>query len=181
MVMIFNSTRGVEGSLRRLTSGEVKLLSNVFGGNINSSIIWVRKESFFPFGLQLNDYGMTPLGDMYVRDESYSDDYSLEEKCDKHFFIHEMTHSFQYQHGMNVFVRGIASCVAGYMYRLSEGKLLSDYNMEQQASIVADYYYLKNYGENDFFKLRTRNYIGVIDSSTLGLYGKVLVSSGVLI
>lgn len=181
MAKKFNANRGVEGTLRRLTSGEIKLLSGVFGNNINSSIIWVRKESFLPFGIQFDNYGMTPAGDLYVRDESYSDDYSLESNPDKHFFVHEMTHSFQYQHGMNVVLRGTASFAVGYMYKLSQGKLLSDYGMEQQACIVADYYYLKNFGESDFFKLHSKGYIGVIDSNTLGLYKKVLAGSGVIL
>ncbi|EOF5965501.1 type IV secretion protein Rhs [Salmonella enterica] len=166
--MIYNSNRGVEGTLRRLTSGEIKLLAGVFGKNINSSIIWVRKESLDPFGFQLDDYGMTPFGDMYVRDLSYSDDYSLEIKEDQHFFVHEMTHSFQFQHGMKVWFYGLGSSVVDYMYRLSKGKLLSEFHMEQQASIVADYFYLKNYGEGEFLRLKTRNYIGIIDSNTLG-------------
>lgn len=179
--MIYNSTRGIEGILRMLTPGERKILTDVFGTNIDSSIIWVRKESVLPFDLQFDNYGMTPLGDLYVRDALYSDDYSLEDKDDTHFFVHEMTHSFQYQHGMTVWLRGLASCVAGYMYKLKPGKVLADYSMEQQASIVADYYYLKNFGEKDFFSLDSRKYIGVIDASTLTLYQQVLAGSGVVI
>lgn len=177
--MIYNSSKGSEGSLRRLTPGEMQMLMDVFGNNINSSIIWVRKESALPFGLQFDNYGMTPLGDLYVRDTLYSDDYSLEQNHNKHFFVHEMTHSFQYQHGMAVWLRGLASCVAGYMYKLEAGKLFSEYNMEQQASIVADYYYLKNFGGSAFFSLTDRKYIGVIDANTIKLFQQTLIGSGV--
>ncbi|WP_437891848.1 hypothetical protein [Phytobacter sp. V91] len=50
--------------------------------------------------------------------------------------------------------------------------------MEQQASIIADYHYLKTYGENAFFKLKDRELIGVIDENTLSKYEPLILSAG---
>jgi hypothetical protein len=69
------------------------------------------------------------------------------------WLVHELTHAYQYQHGRSVlsllptamagfFVKGI------YDYGGADGllgKSFLDFNTEQQANIVADYYYLGTY------------------------------------
>jgi hypothetical protein len=69
------------------------------------------------------------------------------------WLVHELTHAYQYQHGRSVlsllptatagfFVKGL------YNYGGAEGlrgKTFADFNTEQQANIVADYYYLSTY------------------------------------
>ncbi|CRM65181.1 hypothetical protein [Pseudomonas sp. 37 R 15] len=57
--------------------------------------------------------------------------------------MHEMTHVWQYQLGYDVKVAGLKVTSKGakaYKYQLTEGRGLSDYNMEQQGEIVSDYY-----------------------------------------
>jgi len=49
-----------------------------------------------------------------------------------------MMHVWQHQKGMMVRTRGLFSWAVNYYYDLN-GKKLSDYGMEQQASIVSDY------------------------------------------
>jgi hypothetical protein len=41
-----------------------------------------------------------------------------------------------------------------YRYSLPNYKLFSSYGMEQQAAIVADYFYIKNYGIGGFNKAK---------------------------
>ncbi len=43
---------------------------------------------------------------------------------------------------MNVLLRGTMSWAATYEYSLPNYNTLADYGMEQQASILADYFYL---------------------------------------
>jgi hypothetical protein len=57
-----------------------------------------------------------------------------------------MAHVWQHQKGMWVRTRGLFSWAAEYRYRLDDKRLLHNYPMEQQASIIADDWFLKKYG-----------------------------------
>ncbi|MGU0056980.1 hypothetical protein ACVXG7_22155 [Enterobacter hormaechei] len=48
-----------------------------------------------------------------------------------------MGHVWQREKGMNVIFRGLVSWMVSYRYTL-DGRLLSEYPMEQQAQIIAD-------------------------------------------
>lgn len=69
------------------------------------------------------------------------------------WLVHELTHAFQYQHGRSV-LSLLPTAVAGFfvkgLYDYGgveglRGKAFTDFNSEQQANIVADYYYLSTY------------------------------------
>lgn len=69
------------------------------------------------------------------------------------WLVHELTHAYQYQHGRSV-LSLLPTAIAGffrkglYDYGGAEGlrgKTFADFNSEQQANIVADYYYLSTY------------------------------------
>ncbi|HEX7308901.1 hypothetical protein [Lentzea sp.] len=69
------------------------------------------------------------------------------------WLVHELTHAYQYQHGLSVW-RLLPTAIAGffrkglYDYGGAEGlvgKSFGDFNTEQQANIIADYYYLSTY------------------------------------
>ncbi|USX49477.1 hypothetical protein [Lentzea sp. HUAS12] len=69
------------------------------------------------------------------------------------WLVHELTHAYQYQHGRSVFSL-LPTAIAGffkkslYDYGGAEGlhgKTFGDFNTEQQANIIADYYYLSRY------------------------------------
>ncbi|MGR4051184.1 type IV secretion protein Rhs [Kosakonia cowanii] len=169
-----------EGFSRRLTLGEKKLASSVFGETISYDSVLIHCDSSLPFGLQNEEYVMTPNGEIYYRKMLYRADFSNEPPPTKHVFIHEMTHVLQYQRGMWVRFKGLGSWAASYKYRLDKLRL-ADYPMEQQASIVADYFYLKTYGEIEFFKLAGRELIGVVDKNTLAKYEPIIRSAGIKI
>ncbi|NIF49402.1 type IV secretion protein Rhs [Enterobacter sp. Ap-1006] len=141
------SAQAEEGSLRRMTLGEIAMARRVFGDSISYSRVWIHCDSYLPFGLQKQNYAMTPNGELWYRKTMYKDDFSsgsvfLE---DKYVFIHELVHVWQHQHGQWVRLRGAFSWAAEYTYKLDK-EALTDYSLEQQASILADYWLLLVYG-----------------------------------
>ncbi|WP_312191182.1 type IV secretion protein Rhs [Leclercia sp.] len=138
-----------EGGLRRLRLGEINLASTLYGYSIHYHKVWIHRESYFPFNLQDADRGMAPNGEMWFRTGKYQHDFSMPEKGEpqiaQHLFLHEMMHVWQHQRGMWVRMRGAFSWVADYTYSLDKATL-GDYGLEQQASLVSDYWLLKHYG-----------------------------------
>lgn len=134
------------GGVRQLTIGEIALAKTLYGYSILYHLVWVHRESYLPFNLQPVNVAMTPNGEMWFREDTYSPDFSLETRLDKkHLFMHEMMHVWQAQKGMFVRTRGLFSSVADYSYSLDKVDLLH-YGLEQQASIVSDYWLLQFYG-----------------------------------
>lgn len=134
---------------RVLTSGEIDMARDIFRRSILYHEVRVHDEKYMFF--QPDNSGMTPNGEIYV-DGIYSSDYSRESAQRKAFFIHEMTHVWQYQNG--ILLVGVRSSAifemigslgdygSIYDYVLDAGNDLTDYNLEQQASIVEDYFRL---------------------------------------
>ncbi|WKX27293.1 type IV secretion protein Rhs [Tatumella ptyseos] len=165
-----------EKSLRLLTLGEINLGKTVFGNSIQWNKVWVHCDSYLPFGLQGKFVGMSPNGEIYFRKETYLKDFSLSSRASQHFFMHEITHVWQHQHGMWVRARGLFSWATAYQYTIVPNKKLSQYSMEQQAQIIADYFLLKNYGVNGLKNEigRQAGFQGVLDNNTLLLYRNIL-------
>ncbi|GAA0504609.1 hypothetical protein GCM10009414_13000 [Tatumella terrea] len=69
-------------------------------------------------------------------------------------------------------MRGIISWAAAYHYSLAGNKLISDYNMEAQASLIADYFWLLKFGLSGFDKVS--NFQGVRGQNLLKSYEWVL-------
>lgn len=138
-----------EGGLRRLRLGEINLASTLYGFSIHYHKVWIHRESYLPFNLQNPGQAMAPNGEMWFRSEKYEDDFSMPVKEEtpvaQHLFLHEMMHVWQHQRGMWVRMRGAFSWIADYSYSFDKANLL-DYGLEQQASIVSDYWLLKHYG-----------------------------------
>lgn len=59
--------------------------------------------------------------------------------------MHEMVHVWQFQMGLAVAFWRLGNGFVDYQYDLTNDKILSDYRMEQQASIIADYWCLKTF------------------------------------
>lgn len=134
---------------RSLTAGEILLARDIFGGSINYSRVVVHNEKYAFF--QPDNSGMTPNGEIYIAG-IYSTDYSTQSPQRKAFFIHEMVHVWQYQIG--VFSTGVIGAAiwemitegfdyaSAYPYVLNVSRDLTDYDLEQQASIIEDYFRL---------------------------------------
>ncbi|QEW33888.1 type IV secretion protein Rhs [Erwinia billingiae] len=143
-----------EGGLRLMTLGEIALAKSVFGEKISYNKVWIHHDSYLPFGLQHERVAMTPNGEIYFR-EFYRDDYSLTASLLQHMFIHEMSHVWQRETGMNVICRGLVSWLVTYRYKL-DGRLLSEYPMEQQAQIISDNFTLHAEGYRVWKVLRDK-------------------------
>jgi hypothetical protein len=134
---------------RQLTQGEMKLVRSVFGDSINLPRVKVHDDKYIFF--QPDNSGMTPNGEIYVHG-AYSADYASADPDLQAFFVHEMVHVWQHQTGvLNVGVIGSAIVEmigqlgdygSVYPYVLDGSKDLTDYGLEQQASIVEDYFRL---------------------------------------
>lgn len=135
-----------EGIKRGLTVGEINLARSVFGRSVFYEKVFVHCDSYLPFGLQANRTAMAPNGEVWFRQALYKADFSTAAAGFQHVFIHEMSHVWQHQKGMWVRTLGLLSWAAEYKYRLDGKQLLHNYSMEQQASIIADYWFLKKYG-----------------------------------
>ncbi len=145
-----------EDGLRLLTTGEIQLAKFVFLSTIDYSKVWIHRDSYLPFNLQDENTAMTPNGEIYFRDQ-YRDDFSQSTDDLQHMFIHEMSHVWQRAKGMNVIGRGLVSWMVSYRYTL-DGRLLSEYPMEQQAQIIADDFTLQTQGYKVWHRLRGSKY-----------------------
>lgn len=167
-----------EGGLRRLRLGEINLASSLYGFSIHYNQVWIHKESYLPFNLQSNLQAMSPDGEMWFREGRYQEDFSTTTGIYfKHLFLHEMMHVWQHQHGMWVRTRGAFSWAVDYSYSLDKASLL-DYGLEQQASIVSDYWVLVHYGfYHTKAAIQLRDYDASIpERKYIEMYKKVLGS-----
>ncbi|WP_440030017.1 hypothetical protein [Chromobacterium amazonense] len=173
-----NSERSVYvETARSLTVGEVALCKIVFADTINYELVKVHNSTYLPARIlpENRQAPMTPSGEIYypIEDDRYRDDYSASSYINKdgivepggsldymrvlQTFIHEMAHVWQYQHGEMVKTKGLllhtcfslGVCSDPYPYEFVDGVFWQDYNMEQRAEIVANYFMLLNFPEND--------------------------------
>ena len=134
-----------KGQSRALTPGEIEMAKTVFGDSIDYSKVRIHNDTSNMF--QGKNTTVTPNGELYCAN-NYVDDFS---KDSRHHFIHEMTHVWQYQN--NVLTPRVAAATQWvksgfcytdcYSYKPDPKKDLLDYNLEQQADMVADLFALK--------------------------------------
>ena len=131
---------------RPLTIGEIAMLKPIFRDGIDYARVRVINNSF---PLQPQNVYMTPRGHVYAPGTLWLDDFSAGSLhgIRRAVFVHEMTHVWQYANGMDLISEGVVEFTKhrgnyeqAYPYELEAGRDLVDYGMEQQASIVEDYY-----------------------------------------
>jgi hypothetical protein len=141
---------------RPLTKGEIALARTVFGDSIEYGTVYVSDSKFT--GFHPEGVAMAPNGNLFMPG-CYSDDYSAERVYTQSLFIHEMTHVWQYQNkvlapmveAIKLNVKFAFNYLAAYNYTLDGKKDLVDYNMEQQASIVQDWFAQKHGAFNPLY------------------------------
>jgi hypothetical protein len=134
-----------KGKSRKLTPGEIDLAKSVFGNSIDYSKVRIHNDKSNVF--QGKNVTVTPNGELYCAN-NYCDDFSKESR---HHFIHEMTHVWQYQNNvLSPRAAAVTEWVKSgfcyhdcYSYHADPKKDLVDYNLEQQADMVADLFALK--------------------------------------
>jgi hypothetical protein len=150
------TTTGVAG--RPLTQGEINLATLMFGSKINNSAVKIYHHTYLPFLPDKNSL-MTPNGNIYASKNStmYSSDYSTMSPpayatwpliYPQAVFVHEMTHVWQYQHGMWVKTRRVTgSWNYDYDFATFGTKDFKSYGIEEEAQIVEDFYLLLHGGQ----------------------------------
>jgi hypothetical protein len=131
---------------RYLTMGEIQLLRPVFGETLRyRSIVCAVNDS--DVGGPANS--ITPTGVPQFSRFVFCRDFSMTHAANQWVFVHEMTHVWQWGHhiwpvnaAIGIFIQTGGDYTKGYPYDLTPASNLSDFNIEQQASLVADYWAL---------------------------------------
>jgi hypothetical protein len=134
---------------RALTDGEIALAKEIYGDSIEYSDVKVHSDRYYIF--QSKGLSMSPNGELYMYG-TYLDDFSKGSALQRALFIHEMGHVWQIQNkvlnlveaAVDIHLKNSFNYKSGYYYTLEKGKDLTEYNMEQQASIIEDYFVLKH-------------------------------------
>ena len=129
---------------RALTAGEVALLRPIFRDGIDYDHVRVIDNAF---PLQPANVYMTPRGHIYAPGDLWQADFSTARAALREVFVHEMTHVWQFANGMDLVSQGFIDFARyggqyekAYAYELAPDRDLVDYGMEQQASIIEDYF-----------------------------------------
>jgi hypothetical protein len=135
---------------RGLTAAEVALLRPIYQDGIDYPTVRVIHDQFAPF--EHPDRYVTPEGSIYAPGTLWHDDFAAPtvDAYTQAAFVHEMAHVWQFQNGMNMLVELIAALAANrgdythaYWYTLRPDTDLLDYGMEQQASILEDWFLVR--------------------------------------
>lgn len=148
-----NHIQPATSKTRGMTAGEVAMARTVFKDAIDYGKVKIHRGGLC--GLpNCSGNAMTPRGVIHFPDCAYREDFSQETPTIKVWFIHEMTHIWQYQLGYSLVWNAIKLAAKGgycagapvYFYDLKgqdKGKTLPQFNMEQQGELVAHYYAAK--------------------------------------
>lgn len=126
-------------SLKRrfLTDGEKQLAYSIFGEQLKLDDIEIVAHR-----LVLKNYAISPNGNVYFNISNWEDDFSVTTLERQSWLIHELAHVWQLQQGISVVRKAIFD--RRYHYILEEGKNFFQYGVEQQASMIQDYFLQKN-------------------------------------
>lgn len=151
---------------RDLTTQEVTLARKYFGNSINYKAVKVFDRGFMWLGSR--DFsGMSPNGNLYfAHNDNYRPNFATDPELTP-LFMHEMTHVAQFQRGMNIphqafktWLRHGFNYQAAYHYE-KEGPLsFLKMNLEQQAKMMEDYFWLRSN-----FELQTTTTVNLNGSS----------------
>lgn len=131
---------------RHLTNTEILLLKPVFKNTLEYGAIRCDINTADIGGV---GNSITPAGTTYFSKLHYCSDFSKAGAWAQWLFVHEMMHVWQWGHhiwpvnqAICLFITQGGDYRRAYPYDLRPGKNLIDYNIEQQASIIADYWAL---------------------------------------
>ena len=119
---------------RPLTGGERELVRSIFGGAIALDSVRLHRRKWMFF--QPRRIVMAPDGDIWFHPDgpNWSEDFAKAPIKLQGLFIHEMTHVWQHQKGINLILKRHPFC--RYDYSIKPGLPLGKYGIEQQAEIV---------------------------------------------
>ena len=140
----------VEG--RPLTDGEIAMVKPIYGASVDFTLVRVVPAKFT--ALQADDTYMTPDGNIYAPGDLFREDFSADDVGPylRAIFVHEMAHVWQHQSGLDIIAAGLITFVGtkaayetAYTYSL-DGRDLTEYGVEQQASILEDWFLITALG-----------------------------------
>ena len=133
-----------DGIIRALTPGERAMAASVFGNALDPGPVRLRAAKWFMF--QPAWVTMAPDGDVWFHPNSglWRDDFTREVLPLRALLVHELTHVWQVQSGLNLLFR--RRPFARYGYRIVPDKPFGAYGIEQQASLVEDWYRARECG-----------------------------------
>lgn len=126
---------------RRITAAELGESRPIFRNAINYSDFKIIRGYYF--ALQPDNTAMAPNGNIYFPPKIYHDDFTIRVGA-MALLLHEMTHVWQVQNGVWLITRRLFWDFGDYDYVLDPAKRLQDYKVEEQGSIIEDYYLIKN-------------------------------------
>ena len=131
---------------RRLIGPEKQLLEPIFKNMVPYNSIKC-KINTLEVGGPYNS--ITPAGHPMFSKFVYCNDFTKAALQDQWVFFHEFTHVWQWHHdirpvvsAIGIFISKAADYLSAYPYTVAPGDKFSDFNIEQQAAIVADYWYM---------------------------------------
>jgi hypothetical protein len=135
---------------RQLTAGERAFLAPLFRDAVDYDAIRIVRGRAFP--LQGRRTLVTIREAVFVPDEVYVDDYANSSAARQAVLVHEVAHVWQYVNGIGVIRGAMSALVASggrygraYRYQLLPGRDLTDYGIEQQASILQHYFLARGF------------------------------------
>lgn len=150
--------------VRPLTGGEVAMTRQLFGTGIDYMQVRVHRRRRLP---GMGDNAVAPFGAIYFPSHGYRDDFSAAGRAAKVWFMHEMTHVWQYQRGLCVLCHGLLlglqggygtkARAYGYDHVRDQGKTLGDFNLEQQGELIAHYFDACHLSSGDKVHARRRS------------------------
>lgn len=142
---------------RKLTKNEINLAEIIFKGSIDYSKVIVHKHGTPLFlGFQNKDTAVTPNGEIYFKKIRFKEDFAVDKSfIERHWIVHELVHVWQYQLGFSVIGHALDRV---YDYDLKGKNDISEFYMEQQGDIIADYcMYLAGYSTEGLRQLQLTN------------------------
>jgi hypothetical protein len=130
-----------DGLIRELAAGERAIAERVFGDSLNADAVRIRCAKWFMF--QPAWVVMAPDGDIWLHPNGglWCADFSVQPLPWRSLFVHEMTHVWQHQQGINLILKRRPFSPYAYL-PLVPGRAFERYGIEQQAVIVEHYYRL---------------------------------------
>jgi hypothetical protein len=119
---------------RALSSEERAMTHAIFGESIDMDKVRIRRRKWWLF--QPKGIVMAPRGHIHFHpaSETFCTCFGASDPSGQGLFIHEMTHVWQHQSGLNLLLRRHPFCRYGYVFK--PGKPFNRYGIEQQAEIV---------------------------------------------
>lgn len=126
---------------RYLNQNEKQMVFSIFGESLTLDHIEIIAHR-----LVLKHYAISPNGNVYFHPEDWCEDFSQCSLAKRAWLIHELTHVWQLQQGISVVRKALFD--RQYSYVLEQGKQFLHYGVEQQASIVQDYFMRRSQGKS---------------------------------